>query len=179
MSRVGKKPVLLPTAVSAEYNTTSKVLVVKGPLGTLQFSVANNAQVDIVDSSIQVTVINPLDRYQRALWGTTRAVINNLVEGVFKGYEKELELNGVGFRMELAKQLTLYIGFSHPVVVDIPSDVKLTLEKNVLKGTSIDKQSIGNFFSYIHNMKPCDVYKQKGFKFPGRFYRKKVGKKGK
>lgn len=179
MSRVGKNPVLLPTAVSAEYDNTSRVLVVKGPLGTLQFSVANNAKVELVDNSIQVTVINPTDRYQRALWGTTRAVINNLVEGVSKGYEKVLELNGVGFRMELAQKLTLYIGFSHPVIVEIPSDIKLSLEKNVLKGTSIDKQAIGNFFSYIHNMKPCDVYKQKGFKFPGRFYRKKVGKKGK
>jgi len=102
-----------------------------------------------------------------------------MVQGVATGYNKELELNGVGFRMELGKQLILYIGYSHPVNVDIPDDIKLTLEKNVLKGTSIDKQSLGNFFSYVHNLKPCDVYKQKGFKFPGRFYRKKVGKKGK
>ena len=93
--------------------------------------------------------------------------------------EKEVELNGVGFRMELAKDLTCFLGFSHPVVLPIPSQISLNLEKNVLKGKSIDKQLLGNFFSNLHNIKPCDVYKQKGFKFPGRFYRKKVGKKGK
>jgi large subunit ribosomal protein L6 len=81
--------------------------------------------------------------------------------------------------MELANDLTLYLGFSHPVIVKIPTGISLKLEKNLLTGNSFDKQAIGDFFSKIYSLKPCDVYKHKGFKVPGKFYRKKEGKKAK
>jgi large subunit ribosomal protein L6 len=102
-----------------------------------------------------------------------------MVIGVSTGFTKELELNGVGYKMELSGQtLTVYIGFSHPVKLDIHPAIKLSLNKNLLSGTSYDKQLLNNFFGNLHEMKPCDPYKHKGFKFPGRFYIKKVGKKG-
>lgn len=179
MSRVGKNPVILTSGVTATYDDAQKNLVVKGPLGELDFKISSFINLEITPSEIVVTVNNPEEKMERALWGTVRAIIQNMVTGVSAGFEKEVELNGVGFRMELANNLTCYLGFSHPVILDIPSQISLNLEKNVLKGKSIDKQLLGNFFSNLHNIKPCDVYKQKGFKFPGRFYRKKVGKKGK
>lgn len=179
MSRVGKNPVILTSGVTASFDETNRNLKVKGSLGELDFKISKFVNVEITPSEILVTINNPQEKMEKALWGTVRAIIQNMVTGVSTGFEKEVELNGVGFRMELANNLTCYLGFSHPVVLDIPSQISLNLEKNVLKGKSIDKQLLGNFFSNLHNMKPCDVYKQKGFKFPGRFYRKKVGKKGK
>lgn len=179
MSRVGKNPVILTSGVTANYNEANRNLTVKGSLGELDFNISKFVNLEITATEIIVTVNNPEEKLERALWGTVRAIIQNMVNGVSTGYEKVVELNGVGFRMELANDLTCYLGFSHPVIINIPSQISLNLEKNVLKGKCIDKQLLGNFFSNLHNLKPCDVYKQKGFKFPGRFYRKKVGKKGK
>lgn len=179
MSRVGKQPVIIPTGVSIKFDNKTSIFEVTGPLGSLNFQVSKVVSLDIKENSIDILVKNPDDKFDRAIWGTTRAIIQNLVEGVTKAFTKELELNGVGYRMELASDLVLYIGFSHPVKISIPKNISLSLEKNLLKGKSLDKQLLGNFFSTIHNMKPCDVYKQKGFKFPGRFYPKKIGKKGK
>ena len=179
MSRVGKKPIPLNSKVKAVLDSKTKVLNISGPLGELSMVIPTNINLDITESEVLVTVDNPKQKSQKALWGTIRAIINNMVQGVLEGFTKEVELNGVGYRMELGKELMLHIGYSHPVIVQIPSSIKLTLKKNLLSGTSIDKQALGNFFSYIHNLKPCDPYKHKGFKFPGRFYIKKEGKKGK
>jgi large subunit ribosomal protein L6 len=179
MSRVGKQPITIPSGVNVNFDTNTRNFDVSGPLGKLSFVVSKLVSLNIEPSLLTLSVENPEDKFDKAIWGTTRAIIQNLVEGVTVGFSKQVELNGVGYRMELASDLTLFIGFSHPVKVQIPKEISLTLEKNVLKGKSLDKQLIGNFFSTIHNMKPCDVYKQKGFKFPDRFYPKKIGKKGK
>lgn len=179
MSRVGKKPIQLPNGVQATVNQQTHVLEVKGPLGTLTHTLPSFVNLQVEDAVIQISVNKENDKFQRAIWGTTRAIVANLVQGVSSGFSKEMELNGVGYRMELGNELTLHIGFSHPVKVVIPSLIKLNLQKNLLSGQSIDKQLLGDFFTSIHDMKPCDPYKQKGFKFPGRHYRKKVGKKAK
>lgn len=180
MSRVGKNPIVIPNGVNLDLNQAQKVLSVKGPLGSLDFKLHDLVDLEIETGLVKVVVKDSSIREQNALWGTSRAIINNLIQGVSKYFEVELELNGVGYRMELAgDKLTLFLGFSHPIIVDIPEGVKIVLEKNLLKGTSIDKQLIGNFFANIFALKPCDVYKHKGFKYPGRFYKKKVGKKGK
>jgi large subunit ribosomal protein L6 len=179
MSRVGKNPVVLSTNIDVKYNDSDRVLIVKGPLGELKFNVSKLVDLEITKEQILCTIKDPGDKYERALWGTTRAIIQNMVTGVSTGFNKELELNGVGYKMELGTQLVLYIGYSHSVILDIPEGIKLVLEKNVLKGEGIDKANVGNFFAKIHNMKPCDPYKQKGFKYPGRFYKKKQGKQGK
>lgn len=179
MSRVGKNPIIIPSGVTFDFDNHTRTAKVTSNLGNLEMLVNEFVELEITEGLIKVKVQNDTDRYQKAIWGTTRAVLNNLVQGVSKPFEVELELNGVGYRMELAKDLTLYLGFSHPVVVKVPEGIKLNLEKNLLKGSSVDKQLIGNFFANIYSLKPCDVYKQKGFKYPGRFYKKKVGKKGK
>jgi large subunit ribosomal protein L6 len=177
MSRVGKKIITIPQGV--EVKAENNQIIVKGPNGELSIAVKPFVSIDIKDGVLQVSVDNEKDKTQKAIWGTTRALIANNITGVTEKFKKEVELNGVGFRMELKDKLILHIGYSHPVEVEIPSNITLALNKNVLSGESIDKQSIGDFFTMIHDMKPCDVYKQKGFKFPGRFYPKKVGKKAK
>jgi large subunit ribosomal protein L6 len=179
MSRIGKKVIPLPSGVVFDYNEESHTVSVKGSLGELKQKFTQHVNFNVDSQSVDVVINDPSNGFQNAIWGTTRSIVNNMVEGVSKGFTKEIELNGVGFRMELGSELTLFIGFSHPVKVQIPSAIKLSLNKNLLSGTSIDKELIGNFFSQIYHLKPCDVYKHKGFKFPGQFYRKKVGKKSK
>lgn len=178
MSRIGKKIIKLPSGVTVDFNKQTGETKVKGKLGELSETFLPFVGVNIEGDIVNVTIEDESDSKQNAIWGTSRALLANMVEGVTNGYSKEVELNGVGYRMELAGQnLTLYIGFSHSVKITAPKEIKLELQKNLLKGTSIDKQLIGNFFTNIHDMKPCEPYKHKGFKFPGRFYAKKVGKK--
>jgi large subunit ribosomal protein L6 len=177
MSRIGKKIITIPSNVQVTYN--KNILSAKGPKGELSMTVPAPIQLNMIGNEITFEIIDHKSKIANALWGTTRANANNVITGVSEGFSKTLELNGVGYKMELGSTLTLYIGFSHVVNVEIPNEIKLTLTKNVLSGVSCDKQKIGDFFTTIHDMKPCDVYKHKGFKFPDRFYRKKVGKKGK
>jgi large subunit ribosomal protein L6 len=179
MSRVGKKTIPLPAGVVFEYDAQTNIAKVTGPKGVLEAKLQPFVKIENNDNKLEVSVDKPDTKYQRAIWGTSRAVVANLVHGVSSGFNKEIELNGVGYKMELAKDLTIYIGFSHPVKITVPDKIKLNLNKNVLSGESIDKHLLGDFFTSLHNMKPCDPYKQKGFKFPGRMYRKKVGKKAK
>jgi large subunit ribosomal protein L6 len=177
MSRIGKKVITVPSNVAVKYE--NNILSAKGPKGELSMTVP--APIRLIQNANEITfeIADNSNKIANALWGTTRANANNMITGVSEGFSKTLELNGVGYKMELGSKLTLHIGFSHPVNVEIPKEIKLELTKNTLNGTSCDKQKIGDFFTTIHDMKPCDVYKHKGFKFPDRFYRKKVGKKGK
>ncbi len=180
MSRIGKKVILVPNTAQLAFDENTNVIRVIGPLGELQFKLHPRVKLNVENNQVSVSIEDKNDRKQRAIWGTSRAIINNMIQGVTTGFSKEVELNGVGFKMELQsnqKKLVVYIGFSHPVYVDIPDGIQLSLEKNKLVGKSIDKQLIGDFFANLHNMKPCDPYKQKGFRFPGKYYLKKVGKK--
>ena len=179
MSRIGKKTISVPEKVTIEFDPQTRICNIKGPLGELNQPIMDFVSVNLEGQEIDLTIKDEKNRLQKSIWGTTRALINNMIVGVTNGYTKELELNGVGYRMELSgSELTLFVGFSHSIKIPIPQGIKLSLNKNILSGTSIDKQLIGNFFSSIHNIKPCEPYKHKGFKFPGRFYAKKVGKKG-
>jgi len=178
MSRIGKQKITIPSGVTVDFNNQTRVCVVKGSRGELTEIIHPLVSLTIENNEITFGVKNEEEKTERALWGTIRANVANMVKGVTEGYKKSLELNGVGYKMELAKDLTLYLGFSHSVVVKIPSGVALTLNKNVLEGESSDKQLIGDFFTNIHNLKACEPYKHKGFKFPGRHYPKKEGKKG-
>jgi large subunit ribosomal protein L6 len=177
MSRVGKKIISMDKSVTLKVDGNQ--VQVTGPKGAMSCSILDFVSIENKENNLQINVKKPEDKFQKAVWGTTRAIIANMITGVTTGFSKEIELNGVGFKMELAgPNLTLYIGFSHPVKLIVPEAITLTLNKNVLSGTSFDKQLLNNFFGNIHEMKPCDPYKHKGFKFPGRFYVKKVGKKG-
>jgi large subunit ribosomal protein L6 len=178
MSRVGKMIIELPEKV--EILVEKPLVHVKGPSGSLSHEILDFVTLNIESGILKIEVNDEKNRFQRAMWGTTRAIVNNLVIGVTNGFEKKLELNGVGFKMVIQNsQLVLNIGFSHQVIIDIPKEIALTIEKNELIGKSIDKQLLGDFFTRIHNLKPADPYKHKGFKFPGRFYKKKIGKKAK
>lgn len=178
MSRIGKKIIELPENVEVTINDNT--VSVKGPKGTLSQDLLDFVKVTKEEKTIVVTVDDENNKFQRSMWGTSRALINNLIVGVTDGFNQKLELNGVGFKMAIqGTNLVLNIGYSHPVNIDIPSEINLKIDKNELLGDSIDKQLIGDFFTRIHNLKPADPYKHKGFKFPGRFYRKKVGKKAK
>jgi len=180
MSRIGKKIIAIPVGVNVNLDPKTNIIKVKGPLGELSCTVLPFIILKIEPTEIQLEIQNPQEKKQKAMWGTTRALIANLVDGTTKGFEKKLELNGVGYKMELTGQnLTLFIGFSHTVKINVPSEIKLTLNKNLLSGTCNDKQQIGNFFAHIFKLKPCDPYKHKGFKYPGEFYRQKVVKKSK
>ena len=178
MSRIGKMIIELPDNVDVSVENT--LVKVKGPKGELSQELLDFVSVTQEEKQLNISVAQEENKFQRAMWGTSRALVNNLIVGVSEGYTKKLELNGVGFRMAVqGKQLVLNIGYSHPVTIDIPEEITLKVEKNELIGESIDKQLLGDFFTRIHNLKPADPYKHKGFKFPGRFYRKKVGKKAK
>jgi large subunit ribosomal protein L6 len=178
MSRIGKKLLTVPDGCSITFDKSKGEVSVKGKLGTLSTKLPLFVDLQNNEGVYNVTVANEKERSQKSMWGTARALVQNMLIGVSDGYAKEMELNGVGFKMEISgNTLVLALGFSHPVKVEIPSGIKLAVNKNVLSGTSIDKHLIGDFFTTLHDMKPCDPYKQKGFKFPGRFYVKKVGKK--
>lgn len=180
MSRIGKLPIKFdPSKIKINHSPDSRELKVDGPLGSNSVKIHALVSLDIQEDQIQVSVKKPNNKLERSLWGTTRSVINNIVEGVTNGFTKQLDLTGVGFRMELKDKLILFVGFSHPVEFEIPKGVDLKLEKNTLKGTSIDKQLIGDFFASVHDTRPCDPYKQKGFRFPDRYYIKKEVKKNK
>ena len=180
MSRIGKKIINLPENVLVSQDNALNKIDVKGKLGNLSIVLPAYLNLEINNNNICVTVKDEQDKKQRSSWGTYRSLVNNIVVGVSEGFKREMELNGVGFKMELVgKLLTLNIGFSHTVKIDVPEAIALDINKNLISGSSIDKQLLGDFFMKIHNMKPCDVYKQKGFKIPGRYYRKKVGKKAK
>lgn len=184
MSRVGKKAIIIPEKVRVSFDDSARVVEISGPLGTLVCKLHEQVLLDVSDGTLRVRVVDESDRKQRAIWGTTRAVLQNLVTGVSVGFSKEVELDGVGYKMELQaaeKNLMVYVGFSHPVKVTIPDGISLDLQKQksalVLVGKSADKQLLGNFFASLHNLRPCDPYKQKGFRFAGKHYLKKVGKK--
>jgi large subunit ribosomal protein L6 len=180
MSRIGKRIIEITNGATLDYNKDTKIVIAKGPLGEL--SLVLPAFITLKQEGVQATleIEKVEDKKQKSSWGTYNALVANMVTGVTKGFTREMELNGVGFKMEISgNNLTLALGFSHPVKLIVPAAIKISIDKNIIKGVSNDNQLLGDFMMNIHNMKPCDVYKQKGFKIPGRFYRKKVGKKAK
>ncbi len=175
MSRIGKKPVEVPAGVEATLR--ANVISVKGPKGTLSFAHHPDVSVALSENVFTVSKVGEAKRAQ-AIWGTTVKVIANMIEGVTKGFEKKLELNGVGFRMAVqGKKLNLALGFSHPVEVAIPDGLEAKIEANMLVLSGIDKQKVGQFAAEVRGLKPVEPYKGKGFKYEGEVVRRKEGKK--
>jgi large subunit ribosomal protein L6 len=175
MSRVGKKPVVLPAGVTAELKGAE--LTVKGPQGSLALSVHPKVQVTITGNEITASVSKPEVKEQRALWGLTRALVQNLVTGVTTGFEKKLEVNGVGFKVAVSGQtLTMQLGFSHPVEVAIPQELQVTVEKNVIIVKGADKQLVGQFAANVRALKKPEPYKGKGIKYADETILRKAGK---
>ena len=176
MSRVGKKPVVIPQGVTVEQKDGS--LTVKGPKGSLSLAIHPKVTVKVEGSEVLVTVGNETNKKERALWGLFRALIQNLVDGVTKGFEKKLEVNGVGFKVALqgTNKLVMSLGFSHPVEVDVPQDLQVAVEKNVITITGADKQRVGQFAAEVRELKKPEPYKGKGIKYEGEVILRKAGK---
>lgn len=175
MSRVGKKPVVLPAGVKAELKES--VLSVTGPKGTLSLEVHPKVALGLTEAEITVSVNKTEDKRERALWGLFRALVQNLVEGVTKGYEKKLEVNGVGFKVAVAAdKLVMSLGFSHPVEVVIPKDLTVTVEKNIILVSGSDKQKVGQFAANVRELKKPEPYKGKGIKYIDEVILRKAGK---
>ncbi len=175
MSRVGKKPIQIPEGVEAKIS--GKTVFIKGPKGSLSFDFHDDIEVTSLEKEIKVLVKKETKK-SRALWGLTRVLIANMIDGVTKGFEKQLELQGVGFRMAIqGKKLNLALGFSHPVEVEVPEGLEAKVEKNILTISGIDKQKVGQFAASIRSLKKVEPYKGKGFRYVGEIVRKKAGKK--
>jgi large subunit ribosomal protein L6 len=176
MSRIGKSPIELPGGVAVSISPGR--VTVNGPLGELQQQVPVRMKVEQTDGTITVT--RPTERGDdRALHGLTRSLIANMVEGVTKGFEKRLELQGVGYRAALqGADLRLDVGFSHPVVMKAPQGITFevpTQTEVVVKG--VDKQQVGQVAAEVRKVRPPEPYKGKGIRYQGEYVRRKVGKR--
>jgi large subunit ribosomal protein L6 len=176
MSRVGKKPIAVPSGVTA--NIQGQTVSVKGPKGTLSFVVDESVAVVMDKSEIKVDPRNQTKR-ARAMWGTSRALIDNMVTGVTKGFEKKLEINGVGYRAAVqGKNLQLALGYSHDVVYPIPEGITVATPKPteiVISG--IDLRKVGQVAAEIRKYRSPEPYKGKGVKYADEFIFRKEGKK--
>lgn len=175
MSRIGKKPIIIPEGV--EVKIDGQKVTVKGPKGGLTFEVSPQILVELVNGSVKVSQKRE-DKNTRALWGLTRSLIFNMVKGVSEGYEKKLELEGIGFKANVeGKKLTLNVGFTHPVVIEAPEGINFSVEKNVITVSGIDKQLVGETAARIRKVRPPEPYKGKGIRYQGEVIRRKEGKK--
>lgn len=175
MSRIGKKPINISQGV--EVSVVKNAVTVKGPKGTLNFEHDFNVAVKVQGTEVFVEK-KGRGKNVPAIWGTTARIIENMIEGVANGFKKKLELNGVGFRMSLAgKKINLALGFSHPVVVDIPEGIDVAIEGNSMTVSGIDKSNVGQFAANIRALKPVEPYKGKGFKYSDEHVIRKEGKK--
>lgn len=175
MSRIGKQPISIPAGVTVTLN--GQQLEVKGPKGTLSLVVHPRAIVSQADAVVNVTVKDTDLQSDRALWGLTRMLIANMIIGVTTGYEKKLEINGVGYKAQLSgKNLILNLGFSHPIEFPVPEGITMLVEKNVVSISGIDKQLVGETAAVIRRMKKPEPYKGKGIKYSDEVIRRKAGK---
>ncbi|HIW48136.1 MAG TPA: 50S ribosomal protein L6 [Firmicutes bacterium] len=179
MSRIGKLPVAIPSGVEVKVEE-GNLVTVKGPKGTLQRKMADDMNIAVENNEVVVTRPSDLKKH-KALHGLTRTLIHNMVEGVTKGYEKTLEINGVGYRAaKSGKKLTLTLGYSHPVEMIDPDGIETVVDgqtKIIVKG--IDKEKVGQFAAEIRTKRPPEPYKGKGIKYADEHIRRKVGKTGK
>ena len=179
MSRIGRMPIAIPAGVTVEIAENNKVTV-KGPKGTLERVLAPEMEIKVEGAEIVVSRPNDLKR-MKALHGLTRTLINNMVIGVTAGYQKVLEINGVGYRAaKQGKTLTLSLGYSHPVEMVDPEGIETTVEnQNKITVKGIDKEKVGQFAAEIRSKRGPEPYKGKGIKYADEVIRRKVGKTGK
>lgn len=178
MSRIGKQIIQIPQGVTVE--TVEGFIIVKGPKGELKKVLNPIVKVNITDSEVTVKVDNENDKKERSLWGTFASHIKNMVVGVTEGYKKQLEINGVGYRVAMqGKDLKMEVGFSHSVIFDVPEGITLTVEKNLITIEGIDKELVGQISAEIRAIKKPEPYKGKGIKYVDEVIRRKAGKAAK
>ena len=176
MSRVGKYPVEVPAGVQVAL--AGRILSAKGKLGELKLDTSEDVEASVTDGKVWVKAKGETKR-ARALWGTTRATINNMVKGVSQGYKKTLDITGVGFKAAAqGKKLNLSLGFSHDVVYDIPAGIEVKTPTAVqIEISGADRQKVGQVAAEIRSYKPPEPYKGKGIKYSDEFILRKEGKK--
>ncbi len=177
MSRVGKKPIPIPDKIKINY--TDRLLTVEGAKGKLSRSIHPAVDLNIKDGVMNVSMLKE-DRSSRALQGLTRSLVANMIIGVDRGFERALEINGIGYRAELSgKQIILHVGYSNPVAFDLPEGISAKVEKNnSIKLSGIDKQKVGLTAAAIRRIRPPEPYKGKGIKYAEEHIRRKAGKTG-
>jgi len=182
MSRIGKKPIYIPNEV--EVSIDGQEVMAKGPKGTLSLSMHEKVRAEIKEEDgqrfINVTVLDSENVKQRALWGLSGKLISNIVEGVTKGFEKKLEVNGVGYKVALqGNTLKLEVGYSHSVEFALPEGITANVEKNLITISGIDKQQVGEISAQIRRIRKPEPYKGKGIKYLDEVIRRKAGKTAK
>jgi len=184
VSRVGKQPILVPSGVEVKFD--SDLARVKGPKGELQVTLPDLVVVGQEGDQVKVSVKDPEDRNQRAMWGLIRALLSNAVVGVSSGFEKSLILVGVGYRAEIkGENLDMSLGFSHPVVVEAPEGIEFSVEsapaeiesaQALIKISGADKELVGRTAANIRGIRPPEPYKGKGLRYTDEHVRRKAGK---
>lgn len=177
MSNIGKQPVTIETGVTVTKDGRS--VTVNGAKGTLSWRVPKGIDVEIVEDKVVVKKEHE-SKYLEKFYGLTRSLISNMVTGVSKGFDKKLELSGVGYRARVdGRDLVLNLGFSHPVKIAAPENITFAVEENIITVSGIDKQVVGDVASRIRKVRPPDPYKAKGIKYEGEKIRRKAGKAAK
>ena len=176
MSRIGKYPVRIPSGV--EVLLSDQTLTAKGRLGTLNLVVSNEVDASIVDGTVTIAPKSET-KQSRAMWGTTRALVNNMVTGVSTGFSVNLEITGVGYRAQVqGNTLNLQLGYSHDIPFPIPGDVRITCERpTVITVSGADRQRVGQIAADIRAYRPPEPYKGKGIRYATENVRRKEGKK--
>lgn len=175
MSRIGKKPIQIPQGVTVQI--VENKITVKGPKGQLEQVISPQIKAEISGNQIIFSVGGDL-KIVSALWGLSRALVNNMIKGVTEGFDKKLEIEGVGYKAAVSgNDLVLNIGFSHPVTIKTPSGINLKVEKNIIIVSGIDKYLVGQVAADIRAKKKPEPYKGKGIHYLGEVIRRKAGKK--
>lgn len=175
MSRIGKKPIIIPPGVTC--SVKDGVVVIKGPQGELTVKLPPKVKMDLAGPEINVTVSNPENSRQESFWGLGRTLLANGIAGVTGGFSKKLELNGVGYKAVLkGADLNLSLGFSHPVLVKARAGITFAVEANIITVSGIDKYQVGEAAARIRTLRPVEPYKGKGIKYVGEYVRRKAGK---
>jgi len=178
MSRIGKQIIEIPGGVTITQKDGE--LVVTGPKGELKRALNSIVTLNIADGKVTVDVENKEDKRERSLWGTFASHIKNMIEGVTQGFKKQLEINGVGYRVSMqGNDLKLEVGYSNPVIYKVAEGVKASVEKNVITLESIDKEMVGRVAAEVRDVRKPEPYKGKGIKYMDETIRRKAGKTAK
>ena len=175
MSRIGKQTITIPAGVQVSF--TDGTLTVKGPKGEIVRDVRDEVSLTVADNTVTVKPVAKT-RLANALWGTYASHAKNMITGVTEGYKKELEVHGIGYRAGMqGKQLELRVGFSHPVLLDVPEGVQVSVKDTTITVEGFDKEVVGAFAATVRQTKKPEPYKGKGIRYVGEVVRRKQGKK--
>ena len=175
MSRIGKQVINIPNGV--ELTVTDGLVKAKSSKGELTWQLPKEVSLHVEGNQATLSIENSNDYRQNVLWGTNASLVSNMVQGVSEGYSKQLEVNGVGYKVALSgKKLTLNLGYSHPIDFELPAGIEATVEKNLITINGIDKQQVGQVASQIRSFRKPEPYKGKGIKYVDEVIRRKAGK---